>query len=166
MLMWLWYDFSVSRCFRRSSASSSLVSYNKHWMWFTVWCALLLWVMESAENISSADDFDPTWFICEEVTLCIMICCAQELFLSQLSVPMRSMASLGLGLHTVPYRLMAIYRRLAYGIKSTITCTVKLNQKFWRYGTRVYTAENGGMVCIHSEHIVNFYRSVLLWDHI
>ena len=64
--------------------------------------------MESAENISSADDFDLTWFICKEVTLCIMICCTQELFLSQLSVPMGLMASLGHLISPVMYPLVSL----------------------------------------------------------
>ena len=107
LLMQSQYDLRVSRCFKRLSASSNLILYNRHWMWFMVWCTLLLWVMESADSISSADNFDPMWFICKEVTLCIMICCTQESFLSQLSVPMGSMASLGCLLSPVTYPVIS-----------------------------------------------------------
>src|SRR5271155_4874719 len=57
--------------------------------------------------MSLAEVFEPTWFICEEVTLWIMTCCAQQSFLSQLFAPTGLSTSFGLLTAPVTYLVMS-----------------------------------------------------------
>src|SRR5271163_2670223 len=57
--------------------------------------------------MSLAEVFEPTWFICEEVTFWIMTCCAQQSFLSQLFAPTGSSTSFGLLTAPLTYPVMS-----------------------------------------------------------
>jgi hypothetical protein len=53
-------------------------------------------VRDSKRGVHASDEvFDPTCVICEEVTLWMMTCCAQQSFLSQLRAPTGSSLSFG-----------------------------------------------------------------------